>query len=200
MIRRQLFALLFAFTLAVSLFAQIDVADKNYLESTSYYLTADTGQTDTTANLIFKFKNDAGRYQYMLSGDSLIVEFYEAYFDQNTVQGKVGLPFQCMNMAMTKEKMQSIENIGATAVDVVRIGCQLTKGAKPKVSTSSLRRVATVNLSWLKAGVGAAEESEYTSNVWKYLLIGGTAILAVSGIIYAVQTTSRTKTDVVQVK
>jgi hypothetical protein len=175
--------------------SQIDVADKNYMESTGYYLTADTGQSNYSATLIFKFQKEAGRYQYMMNRDTLVIDFYEAYCNPNTVRGKVSTPFEDLKITASKENMRSIENLSPSAMDVVHIELPLMKGVKPRISTANVRQVVTVEVIWPKDGEAAKEEDEYSSHLVRNIIIGATVVLAVVGILYLIENTSKQKTD-----
>ncbi len=80
-------------------------------------------------------------------------------------------------------------------MDVVRFEFPMSKGIKPRISTSNVRQVATINLTWPKNGDAAVDEDEHSMGTMTYVVIITAAVLVVTGIVYLIQSTSKQKTD-----
>jgi hypothetical protein len=174
--------------------SQIDVTDANHLKSMDYFLSDSTANGETVAAIIFKFDKDAGQYTYTINKDTLFIDFHDAFFDQSTIQDKVGAPFQDFKFSILKENMQDIQDIGARATEVFRVTLPLEKGRTPKVTSSNLRQVVKFVFSSSEDEASSTKEESFNP-FWKYLIIGASAALLVTGIMYLVKKTSNTPTD-----
>jgi len=194
----QIFVIvLVVFFIPVTALAQIDVSDKELLESVYLYANNDTLTNEPITQLVFKFKNNAPKYRLVnTGGEKLVIDFIDAFANKSLRIDNPPPPFLNFKFTEVEDTITAIEDIAPTTVKALRIELDLMEDAVDKTIYTHSSRANYVSVHASRT-YKQAPRTKWTT----YAIIVGSIALGGAGIYYLVDKTSpKKKTDVIYIQ